>query len=292
VLVLVILTSLTLITLDSRSGRSGPIGVLGRAAHTVVSPVQRATSAVAHPIGDWWSGVVDSGGLKRENRRLRAEVARLQGREDRARVAIEQDNELKRFFRLRLLPSSNGIVARVVDRNPGNFESTLVIDRGQESGIEKDMAVVAPDGVVGHVIDSWRGGAKVRILTDPESAIAVRTMEHPATGIAQGSLRSDELTVADFDSRAKVAVGDHVISADVSNSVFPPDLAVGRVTDVDKQAAGLGLTVKIRPAVDFNELDYVDVLRWVPGEGPVVAPTTTTTPTTQGATTTTTSTVP
>jgi cell shape-determining protein MreC len=71
-----------------------------------------------------------------------------------------------------------------------------------------------------------------------------------------------------------------VVSADVSNSVFPPDLEVGRVSDVDTQNAGLGVSVKIKPAVDFNELDYVEVLRWVPGEGPVVAPTTTTTTTT------------
>jgi cell shape-determining protein MreC len=146
--------------------------------------------------------------------------------------------------------------------------------------------------VVGHVIDSWHGGAKVRLLTDPESAIAVRTVEHPNTGIAQGSLRSDDLTVSDFDPRITIKRGDHVISADVSNSVFPPDLEVGRVSDVDTQNAGLGVSVKIKPAVDFNELDYVEVLRWVPGEGPVVAPptTTTTTTTTPGETTTSTST--
>jgi cell shape-determining protein MreC len=84
--------------------------------------------------------------------------------------------------------------------------------------------------------------------------------------------------------------GDHVITADVSNSVFPPDLPVGRVTSIDKQAAGLGLSAEILPNVDFADLDFVEVLRWVPGEGPVVAPTTTTTTTTPGATTTTTTT--
>ena len=54
VLVLVVLTSLTLITLDSRSGRTGPLGIIGRVAHSIVSPVQRATSSIASPIGDWF----------------------------------------------------------------------------------------------------------------------------------------------------------------------------------------------------------------------------------------------
>src|SRR3954451_10542837 len=128
VLVLVILTSLTLITLDSRSGRTGPLGAVGRVAHTIVSPIQRATSSVAHPVGDWWSGVIDSGNLKRQNRKLRADVARLQGREDRARIALEQNQILEKLLNLHLLNRSIGVAARVVDRDPGNFESTIVID--------------------------------------------------------------------------------------------------------------------------------------------------------------------
>ena len=70
------------------------------------------------------------------------------------------------------------------------------------------MPVVAPDGVVGHVIESWRGGAKVRVLTDPESAIAVRTdrrIRSPAS--RRASEGSDELVVDDFGAHAKVRRG-------------------------------------------------------------------------------------
>src|SRR5438309_1487053 len=183
VLALIVLTSFTLITLDSRSGRTGPLGAVGRAAHTVVSPVQRAVSAVARPISDWWSGVADSGHLKRENRSLRRQIAELRGGEEKAKVALQQDEDLKRLVSLgQTFASSSAakpVAARVVDRDPSNFESTIMLDRGTEAGIEDGMAVFAPDGVVGHVIDSWRGGCTVRVLTDPDSAIAVRTTSHP-----------------------------------------------------------------------------------------------------------------
>ena len=280
VLALIVLTAVTLITLDNRSGRSGPIGAAGRLAHTIVSPVQRATSAVASPIGDWWSGMIDSGRLKRENRRLRASVARLRGEQADARFAKLEYEKLKALLDLKLSPNAHPITARVLDRDPGNFESTLTIDRGQEVGIEKDMAVVAGNGVVGHVIDSWRGGAKVRLLTDSASAIAVRTTKHPVTGIAQGRKGSDELVIGDFEADAHVSKGDDLVTSDIANSVFPPDLAVGVVTSVDEQPAGLGLVVRVKPSVDFNALEFVRVLRWVPGQGAVVVPTTTTTTTT------------
>jgi cell shape-determining protein MreC len=132
----------------------------------------------------------------------------------------------------------------------------------------------------------------VRVLTDSNSAIAVRTLEHPAVGIAQGHTGSSELTVADFDSAAQIKVNDTVVTSDLANSVYPPDLSVGTVTNVDEQSAGLGLSVRIKPHVDFRELDFVLVLRWVPGEGPVVpiATTTTTFPTTSTSTSTSTTT--
>ena len=191
VLVLVVLTSLTLITLDSRSGRTGPLGAVGRVAHTIVSPIQRATSSVAHPVGDWWSGVIDSGNLKRQNRKLRAEVARLQGREDRGTRRARAERGARRSSSICICWIVRSVItARVVDRDPGNFESTIVIDRGTESGIAKDMPVVVADGVVGHVIEVWRGGAKVRVLTDPESAIAVRTTEHPGDRHRAGPARA------------------------------------------------------------------------------------------------------
>src|ERR1700722_2764868 len=142
VLALVVLTSLTLITLDSRSGRTGPLGSVGRLAHTIVSPVDRATSAIARPIGDWWSGLIDSGSLKRQNRSLRHEIAELKGKQLTAQIAAAQDKVLRQLLGLRLLNSAKPIAARVVDRDPGNFESTITIDRGQEQGIENGMAVV------------------------------------------------------------------------------------------------------------------------------------------------------
>ena len=288
VLALVVLTSLTLITLDSRSGRTGPLGSIGRVAHTIVSPVAHATNAVAGPIGDWWSGLIDSGKLKRENRSLRDQVAALKGEQDEWKVALNLNAYLNGVLQLNnsLLSTIHPVAARVVNRDPGNFQSTITIDRGQEAGIEKGMAVAVYQGVVGHVIDSWHGGAEVRVLTDPLSAIAVRTLANPAIGIAQGHAGSRELIVSDFDTSARPHRKDLVVTSDLANSVYPPDLPVGTVTDVDVQPAGLGSVVHIRPVVDFAALEFVDVLRWVPGEGPVLK----TPPTTPSTTTTTTTT--
>src|SRR4029078_10075464 len=117
VLALIVLTSITLITLDSRSGRSGPLGAAGRAAHAVVSPIGGAVSAVAQPVSDWWSGVTDSSGLKKENRRLRREIAELRGHQQDAAVALKEDARLRSLLSLAQGLGNNAqpVVARAVD---------------------------------------------------------------------------------------------------------------------------------------------------------------------------------
>jgi rod shape-determining protein MreC len=286
---LVILTAVTLITLDTRGGRSGPLGVLSRGAHRVVSPIEGAVTRVAQPIGDWFSGLTDSGHLKRENRKLRNEIAALQGQQEDARAAIEENKILKQAAGLNL--NVTRVVARIIDRSLGNFSPTLTINKGIEAGIAKDQAVVAPDGsVVGKVIQASQGSAEIRVLTDPMSAIGVKTPRHPrsksTTGTAQGQNGSHDLAVDDFDPTAKIVRGDNITTSPFSE-VFPPDLRVGSVKSVRRDPGDDAVHVLVTPYVDLGALDYVVVLEWTKGEPPVVPPSTTSTSTSSTTTSTT-----
>src|SRR3954451_24427464 len=127
VLLVIVLTCLTLITLDSRNGRTGPIGALGRIAHRIVSPVQGAVDDVANPVSDWWDGVSDSGHLKRDNRRLTEENARLRGLQTQAQEAIKENSELKKSLLLQNALTVKNVTGLIVGRDPGNFDPTLTI---------------------------------------------------------------------------------------------------------------------------------------------------------------------
>jgi rod shape-determining protein MreC len=292
VLLVIVLTAVTLITLDTRGGRSGPLGALGRAAHTIVSPIQGAVESVTTPISDWWHGVTDAGDLKQQNRSLRERLAAAEAKDRAAQRAIDENEDLKRLLGLNSLLNVKRANARIVARDTGNFDSSLTIDHGTESGIVRDMPVVAPNGyLVGSVIDVGRNFAKVRVLTDPVFAVGVRTPRHPgadaATGTASGSVGSRELLVEDFDPQAKIVPGDQIVTSPLSTK-FPPDLLVGSVTKVVDVPGGFRRNVFIKPYVDLGALENVAVLLWVQGQGPVVVPRTTTTT----STTTTTTTVP
>ena len=180
VLLVIVLTCLTLITLDTRNGRTGPLGALGRLAHRVVSPVEGAVDHVANPVSDWWDGVTNSGSLKRKNRALENEVAQLKGQQTAAAEAIKENDDLKKSLRLQGLLEVPNVTALIVCRDPGNFDPTLTIDKGTEVGISEGMPVIAPEGIVGKVIEVWDGGAKIQVLTDPDFSVGVQTPGHGA----------------------------------------------------------------------------------------------------------------
>jgi rod shape-determining protein MreC len=283
VLLVVVLTALTLITLDTRNGRTGPLGTLGRGAHTVVSPIEGLVSDIASPIGDWWSGVTDSGDLKEENRSLKNQVAALQGQERDAQHAIDENQALRAYLRLSSLLQVKNVTATIVNRDPGNFDPTLTIDKGTESGIAVDMAVMSPAGLVGKVLESWHGGAKIQVLTDPNYAVGVVLPAHGSSpaeqGIASGQVGSNELVVTGLLPGSKVKVGDRVATSPASH-IAPPDIPVGEVTRVVEEPGGTSVTAYVKPYVDIGGLQYVTVLEWVQGQPPAIPTTTTSTTTT------------
>ena len=68
------------------------------------------------------------------------------------------------------------------------------------------------------------------------------------------------------------------MTSGLEQSDFPEGLSVGKITEIEpEQAGGLGTVVRVKPLTDFGALEYVTVLRWVPGQGPVTTTTTTTT---------------
>jgi rod shape-determining protein MreC len=283
VLLVIVLTCLTLITLDSRNGRSGALGTLGGLAHRVVGPVESAVDDVASPVSDWWHGVTDAGHLKRDNRRLQDQNAALRGEQTAAQQAIAENSELKKLLGLvdRLLVKN--VNGTIISRGAGNFDPTFTIDKGSEAGIALDMPVVAPEGIVGKVIEVWRGGAKIQSLTDPEFSVGVQTPGHPGsaptTGIASGQVQQHDL-VAQFDAGTKLERGDMIVTS-AQSTLFPSGLPVGTVSSVNVQPGNVGVTATITPFVHLGALQHLTVLMWTQGTpGPVLATTTTTTSTT------------
>jgi rod shape-determining protein MreC len=261
VLLLVLVTSLALITLDSRG--NGMIGSFRSAARDVIAPVQDLVDDAFTPVADAFQGITDYGALKDRNVELRRRLADAEGKLARERAVGSEVGEIEKLLDLPTIEDADGIAVRVVGGSPGNFERTVQVNKGSSSGIETGMPVVAGDGAVGIVVEVSSSRATVRLIDSPGSGLGVRLEKDPSVrGVTEGRTGERELRMGFLENdTAGIELEQLAYTALYPGSSFPPDIAVGRVVEVNQAKGNLERTIVLRPLVDLDDLTYLKVLR-------------------------------
>lgn len=174
--------------------------------------------------------------LAAENQRLRSEMQFLR---DQPRFALEPAS---------ILQSAKGI---------------LTIDRGAMHGIERSMAVITQDGVVGVVTQVDDFTSIIATLHHPDCKVGVmvwrnRVRAYDGVIHASGSDLSLICTMEYIDLQADVQPGDMVVAS--PESLFPAGYPVGVISDVPPSET-LWRRAEIVPMVDPYRLDMVYIVR-------------------------------
>jgi rod shape-determining protein MreC len=262
-LLLLVLTSVTVLTLDFRG--SGAVDDVRGAASTVFSPIADAASSVTRPITDAWNGAFGYDELRQENERLREELAEAQGQAAEGETARLEAAELRELEGITTFTDLESVVARVVGGSLTNFEHTVQLDRGTSDGIGVGMPVVTGSGLVGRVVAATGSRATVQLITDPGFELGVRLPALDERGIAHGTGEGEPLLIdAGIPVNVETAIGrrELVVTSGVQGSLFPPDIPVGRVTEVEAASDQLSLELTVDTAADLDNLGYVRVLVW------------------------------
>jgi rod shape-determining protein MreC len=265
VLILLVLTSITLITIDARGNGGGVTRTVRDSARDAMAPVQSAVDDVLSPVADWFDGVAQSGNLKDENRTLRRELAQARGEAAQSRSVLRENGELRKLAQLPFVGDLAGVDAQVIAGSPGNFESTIAVDRGSDAGIAPGMPVVTGDGLVGRIVQASRKRATVLLLTDPNSGVAVRLEKSGGTGVANGRAGSNLLRLDFVRPEFKVKRDELVFTADSGR--YPANIPVGRVVSVKSSPGAIEQTILVQPLADVARSSVVRVLKFQGGAG-------------------------
>ena len=116
------------------------------------------------------------------------------------------------------------------------------------------MAVINFRGLVGRIIDTSIKNSKVLLLTDQNSSLSVKTISDGSYALIKGS-GDDIHLVSSFIKEDKMPkLGDLLITSG-SAQIFPPDILVGKINKIDQNR------FYVLPFVDFNNLDYVQIVK-------------------------------
>ncbi len=232
-------TALALLVLDVAG--FGPIVTLRRTVLTIGQPIGVVLAFVVSPLTSTWNGAVHYDDVERENQALRRRVAELEGS-----VAGRSDAEAE----LRALMAATSIdylgdvpqvTARVVADRTTDFERVVEIDRGADHGVVEGMVVVTGRGLVGIVELVTGNRSVVRLITDAETAVGVRSEHGLGLAIGTGGGGVDLEVTPELAEAIRVGAvidGERFVTSGVDRSVFPPGIPVGTLT-VPGPVAGL-----------------------------------------------------
>jgi rod shape-determining protein MreC len=171
---------------------------------------------------------------------------------------LNENERLRDLLGFKKLQPPESVMVQVIAKGSSPSSRTVTINKGADDGIQKDMAVITPEGVVGRVETVLSGTAKVILLTDPGSTLAVRVQRNREEGLLEGKISTCALKYVSY--YADIQEGDLLITSGL-DGIYPKGLPVATVTKVTKHEASAFQTVLAEPAVGFSRLEEALVLR-------------------------------
>lgn len=150
--------------------------------------------------------------------------------------------------------------ARVINNSVQSQNNFITIERGRLQGIAPEMAVIGASGIVGIVTDVSDNMAIVKSLLHRKNTTSVMLKKTGTSGLLDwDGKNAGLLQLKGIPKSTVLALGDTVLTSNISLN-FPPGLMVGTIVKVEKETDGNNYKLQIKPATNFYNLNYVDVI--------------------------------
>jgi rod shape-determining protein MreC len=222
-----------------------------------ISPFERAGSYGIGGVRGTWGHYFALQNTSRENEELKHENDVLKLQVTQLQSRISESERLERLLNFRESYKEVPMLgARVIGASADTATRTIYIDRGERDGVQRNMAVITPDGIVGKVIETFSNTSQVLLITDKEGGAGAMLAESRNQG-AVGGTGEPLLEMKYIATDDKVDVGERVVTSGMDR-IFPRDLPVGTVAEV--KSGNPFKIIRLRPAANIERLEEVIVL--------------------------------
>ena len=185
----------------------------------------------------------------------------------RSNADIRRENrELKELLGFADTITYKNIPAQITGFDPDNLYSGIIINRGPQHGVRKNLPVLAFQGsnvgLVGKIVQTGRDSSMIIPIYDYQCYVAASVQTTKHRGLVNGQGASDLPLIMQYvQKRAKdeIGIGDRILASG-ENNLFPKDSPIGVITGIKVHDYETYLELTVQPIIDFSRLDYVFVL--------------------------------
>ncbi|MGH9416573.1 MAG: rod shape-determining protein MreC [Terriglobales bacterium] len=258
ILSVLVLAQLVLIGFQVRQPQAGGVTLVRLWSGDLVLPLEQAADHVAGGIAGLYHNYIGLAGVRRQNLELQQQVGELQLRNQQLQQQTRELPQLaallgfQRAFRLKTL------AAEVVAGGAEAEAQAVYVNRGRADGLERNMAVITPQGVVGKLSQVDGHTAQVLLVTDADAGLGAVVTATGVHGIVRG-LGAGQAQLQNVLTDEPLAAGMAVVTSG-EDQVYPAGLKIGTVSAVLPGTDGVFKSARLRLAADFGRLAQVLII--------------------------------
>jgi rod shape-determining protein MreC len=261
VLIALVIFCIGLIIFSFRFG--GKLSPVKEAVGTVITPMQAGINSVGTYLSDKLDTFKSIHDLLEENEQLKEQVSILSYEN---KLLLQDKYELDGLRELYALDQKYldypKVAAHVISKDPNNWYNVFTIDKGSRDGIQKDMNVLAGNGLAGIITEVHYNYSVVRSIIDDNSNVTGMFLKTSDTCNVEGDLQlmdQGKIRVNLISKDAQIQDGDEIVTAHISPN-FLQGILIGYVSDIQLDASNMTKTAYLTPVVDFERLEEVLII--------------------------------
>jgi rod shape-determining protein MreC len=227
--------------------------------NALISPPERLIQLSRMGASDLWQNYIDLRRVRQQNQDLQQTIDRLRLEQASLLEDAKQGQRLQALLDFQEKYIYKTLAAQVIGSSGSDQSRVFYLDKGSADGLDRDMAVITADGIVGKVRDVFPHSAQVLAINDQTSGAGVILETTRIRGILRGNAVGRPQIVGILADQ-RIQAGEKVLTAG-GDQVFPRGLPVGVVEKVipDPERDSF-IQVIVKPAAHLERLDEVLVI--------------------------------
>jgi rod shape-determining protein MreC len=265
----ILLIFISLLFLSSNPGKSRLWNPSIKILIEIIAPVQKLIKNSVTFTEDLWFKYFALVNTQEENKMLKSEIDRLKMENSQYIELLATHKRLRQLLNFKDTIEQNVLAAQVIMHDPSGPFRSIIVDKGEKSGVNINMPVVNAQGAVGQVVSLSPKFSKVLLLIDQNSAVSCIIQRSRDSGTLKGL--SSKVCILDYVIKTSdVRKGDIVVTSGL-DQIYPKGVPVGEVIEVEDIPGELFKNIKVKPSVDFSKLEEVLILlREDPSSDPLI----------------------
>lgn len=254
----ILLIFISLLFLSSNPGKSRLWNPSIKILVEIIAPVQKLIKNSVTFTENLWFKYFALVNTQEENKKLKTEIDRLKMENSRYREQLATHERLQQLLNFKNTTEQDVLAAQVIISDPSGWFRSIIVDKGENSGVNVNMPVVNAQGAVGQVVSHSYNYSKVLLLIDQNSAVSCIIQRSRESGTLKG-LSSKVCTLDYVIKTSDVRNGDLVVTSGL-DQIYPKGIPVGEVIEVEDVPGELFKSIKVEPSVDFSKVEEVLIL--------------------------------